>query len=112
MTTQLVPRLSHTQLIQLRGICRIKNAIEVEDVQLHPDDSLSCGTWTKRLNAQGHLLGFKSKLDPPPEHSNLAGDVFMLMFQTSWQHRMFRKYGNRILASMLHTIRQCTGTCN
>jgi hypothetical protein len=86
-----------TQLIQLRDIHRIEKAIEAEEVQLHPDDGLSCGAWAKRLDERGHLLGFKSKVDPPPALSNLAGDVFTLMFQTGWQHCMFRKFGNRIL---------------
>ncbi|KAJ7322987.1 hypothetical protein DFH08DRAFT_638457, partial [Mycena albidolilacea] len=66
-----------TQLIQLRDIRQIEKAIKAED--------------------RGHLLEFKSKADPPPALSNLAGDVFMLMFQTGWQCCMFRKFGNRIL---------------
>jgi hypothetical protein len=86
-----------TDFVQLRDVRRIEKAIEAEEIQLHTDDGLSTLSWIEQLRERGHLLGFKSKTNSPPLDSNLAGDVFSLMFQTGWQRRMFRKYGHRIL---------------
>ncbi|KAK7055933.1 hypothetical protein R3P38DRAFT_2761082 [Favolaschia claudopus] len=88
---------SRTEFIQLRDIRRIQKDIEAETVRLHKDDGQSTLQWVEKLRADGHLLGFKSKTDPPPPGSGLAPDVFSLMVQTKWQQKMFVKHGQHIL---------------
>ncbi|KAJ7079162.1 hypothetical protein B0H15DRAFT_788380, partial [Mycena belliarum] len=92
--TQVATR---SEFIQLSDIRRIEKQIEAEAVRLHPDDGISTLRWVENLRAKGHLLGFKSKADPPPPGSNLALDEFVLMIQTEWQRKMFRKYGEPLL---------------
>jgi hypothetical protein len=75
---------ARTEFIQLRDIRRIQKEIEAKNVRLGPDDGLSAQRWVENLRVKGHLLGFKSKLDPPPPDSGLASDVFVLMVQTNW----------------------------
>ncbi|KAK6988248.1 hypothetical protein R3P38DRAFT_2804725 [Favolaschia claudopus] len=87
---------SRTEFIQLRDIRRMQKEIEAETVRLHKDDGVSTLQWVERLRANGHLLGFKSKTDPPPPGSGLAPDVFSLMVQTKWQQKMFLKHGQHI----------------
>ncbi|KAJ7784158.1 hypothetical protein B0H16DRAFT_1402021 [Mycena metata] len=86
-----------SEFIQLSDIRRIAKQIEAESVRFHPDDGLSTLQWIKRLDAKGHLLGFKAKSDPPPPNSGLDADVFTLMIQTNWQRHMFQKYGSALL---------------
>jgi hypothetical protein len=86
-----------TDFIQLRDIRRIEKEIEAEHIQLHSDDGRSTLLWVERLRDKGHLLGFKSKTDPPPADSYLADDVFTIMIQTGWQRKMYQKYGSAIL---------------
>ncbi|KAJ7468311.1 hypothetical protein B0H11DRAFT_2306036, partial [Mycena galericulata] len=86
-----------TEFIELRDIRRIEKEIEAEAVRLHPDDGQSTMRWVENLRNKGHLLGFKSKIDPVPPGSNLAPDLFLLMIQTDWQRKMFAKYGGAIL---------------
>ncbi|KAJ7730819.1 hypothetical protein B0H16DRAFT_1329762 [Mycena metata] len=83
--------------IQLRDIRRIQKEIEAESVQLYPDDGVSTLRWVENLRAKGHLLGFKSKSDPPPPGSGVPPDVFLLMIQTGWQQRMFEKHGSALV---------------
>ncbi|KAJ7238362.1 hypothetical protein C8J57DRAFT_1528679 [Mycena rebaudengoi] len=64
---------ARTEFIQLRDIRRIQKEIEAENIRLAPDDGLSTQRWVEILRTKGHLLGFKSKLDPPPG-SGLALD--------------------------------------
>ncbi|KAJ7247684.1 hypothetical protein C8J57DRAFT_978067, partial [Mycena rebaudengoi] len=86
-----------TEFITLRDIRHIQKDIEAEDVRLHPDDGQSVLRWVELLRANGHLLGFKSKTDPPPPGSNLPQNVFTLMIQTDWQRHMFQKYGEPLV---------------
>jgi hypothetical protein len=86
-----------TDCIQLRDIQQIEKEIEAEYIQLHPDDGCSTLLWVERIRNKGHLLGFKSKTDPPPANSYLADDVFTIMIQTGWQRKMYQKYGSAIL---------------
>ncbi|KAJ7161863.1 hypothetical protein C8R43DRAFT_880427 [Mycena crocata] len=88
---------SRAEFIQLRDVRRIETEIEAETVRLHPDDGLSTLKWVEHMDAKGHILGFKSKTDPPPPGSGLAQDLFTLMIQTRWQQRMFQKYGENLL---------------
>ncbi|KAJ7470045.1 hypothetical protein B0H11DRAFT_1634302, partial [Mycena galericulata] len=88
---------ARTEFIQLRDVRRIQKDIQAENIRLDPDDGISTLRWVERLRAKGHLLGFKSKTDPPPPSSGLASDVFTLMFQTDWQRKMFAKYGKAVL---------------
>ncbi|KAJ7210954.1 hypothetical protein C8J57DRAFT_1097961 [Mycena rebaudengoi] len=88
---------ARSEFIQLRDIRRIEKKLEAENVRLHPDDGRSTLLWVENLRAKDHLLGFKSKTDPPPPSSNLASDVFFLAFQTSWQRKMFAKHGEHLL---------------
>ncbi|KAJ6527305.1 hypothetical protein DFH09DRAFT_935668, partial [Mycena vulgaris] len=88
---------NRAEFIELRDIRRIQKDIEAETVRLHPDDGLSTLRWVSNLRAKGHLLGFKSKSDPPPSGSGLQADVFVLMIQTGWQRRMFQKFGEALL---------------
>jgi hypothetical protein len=71
--------------------------IEAEYIQLHSDDGCSTLLWVERICNKGHLLGFKSKTDPPHADSYLADNVFTIMIQTGWQHKMYQKYGSAIL---------------
>ncbi|KAJ7282530.1 hypothetical protein C8J57DRAFT_1554562 [Mycena rebaudengoi] len=64
---------ARTEFIQLRDIRRIQKEIEAENIRLAPDDGLSTQRWVEILRTKSHLLGFKSKLDPPPG-SGLALD--------------------------------------
>jgi hypothetical protein len=94
-----------TEFIQLRDIRRIEKDIKAEDIQLDSDDGRSTLLWVKRLRANGYLLGFKSKTDPPPPNSYLAPDVFTLMVQTGWQRKMCRRYSNTILCiDAIHNV--------
>jgi hypothetical protein len=56
---------SQSEFIQLRDIRRIEKDIEAETVHLHPDDGQSTIRWVENLRVKGHLLGFKSRMDPP-----------------------------------------------
>ena len=47
----------------------------------------------KRLEDANALIAFKSTSDPVPEGSNLAADVFVLIFSTEWQREKFREHG-------------------
>ncbi|KAJ7745826.1 hypothetical protein DFH07DRAFT_725469, partial [Mycena maculata] len=87
----------NAELIKLRDIRRIEKEIEAESVRLHPDDGESTLKWVKILHAKGHLLGFKSRTDPPPRGSDLPPDLFLLMIQTEWQRRMFANYGEALM---------------
>ncbi|KAJ7250301.1 hypothetical protein C8J57DRAFT_1667859, partial [Mycena rebaudengoi] len=88
---------ARSEFIQLRDIRRIEKKLEAENVRLHPDDGRSTLLWVENLRAKDHLLGFKSKTDPPPPSSNLASDAFFLAFQMSWQRKMFAKHGEHLL---------------
>jgi hypothetical protein len=88
---------NRSEFIQLSDIRRIEKDIEAESIRFHPDDGQSTLQWVKKLHGKGHLLGFKSKSDPPPPGSGLEADVFTLMIQTDWQRAMFRKYGWALL---------------
>ncbi|KAJ6552239.1 hypothetical protein DFH09DRAFT_833175, partial [Mycena vulgaris] len=89
--------VSRTEFIELRDIRKIQKEIEAETVQLHPDDGQSVLKWVERLRAKDHLLGFKSRTDPPPTGSGIPPDTFLLMIQTKWQRDMFAKYGEPLL---------------
>lgn len=84
---------TRNEFLELKDIRRIEKDIEKETVQLHPDDGRSTLLWVANLREKGHLLGFKSKTDPPPAGSGLEANVFTLSVQTGWQRKMFRKYG-------------------
>ncbi|KAJ7206518.1 hypothetical protein GGX14DRAFT_637440, partial [Mycena pura] len=84
------------EFIQLKDVRRIEKEIEKETVQLDPDDGRSTLLWVTSLREKGHLLGFKSKTDPPPAGSGLEANVFTLSVQTGWQRKMFREYGGNL----------------
>jgi hypothetical protein len=56
---------TRSEFIQLKDIRHIEKEIEAESVRLNPDDDLSTIRWVENLRIKGHLLGFKSKTDPP-----------------------------------------------
>ncbi|KAK6971284.1 hypothetical protein R3P38DRAFT_3242736 [Favolaschia claudopus] len=88
---------SRNDFIQLQDIRRIEKAIEAESIRLHSGDGESTLLWVERLRAQGMLLGFKAKSQPPPADSGLEPDVFILMVQTKWQKQKFEQYGRELV---------------
>ncbi|KAJ7909815.1 hypothetical protein B0H13DRAFT_2329957 [Mycena leptocephala] len=60
---------ARSEFIQLKDIRHIEKEIEAESVRLTPDDDLSTIWWVDNLRIKGHLLGVKSKTDPPPPSS-------------------------------------------
>jgi hypothetical protein len=50
--------------------------------------------WVEKLREAGELVAFKATCDPPPEGSQLAKDVFVLIIQTPYQRHVFRDVGN------------------
>jgi hypothetical protein len=56
---------ARSEFMQLKDIQHIEKEIEADSVRLNPDDDLSTIRWVENLRIKGHLLGFKSKTDPP-----------------------------------------------
>ena len=88
---------SRNDFIMLVDVRRIEKLIEAEEIRLNRDDGQSILAWTCRLQAHGHLLGFKSVLDPPPTISGLKGDTFFLAIQTDWQRDRLSKHDSSVI---------------
>ena len=83
--------------ITMGEIGRIRKEIERESIRLDPNDARSTRIWTETLQSEGHFVAYKDKLDPPPEDSHLAEDVFFLCIQTKFQKDAFQRLGNAFL---------------
>jgi hypothetical protein len=85
--------------ITMGEIGRIRKEIERESIRLDPNDARSTRIWVEKLQSEGNgnFVYYKDKLDPPPEHSNLAEDVFFLCIQMKFQRDAFRRLGNAFL---------------
>lgn len=73
---------------------RVERMIEMENIQLARGDGESVILWVERLRAAGHFVEIKRSTDLPPQGSNLADNAFILIIQTQYQHKCWRKYGN------------------
>ena len=70
-------------------IGRIRKDIEREDIWLDSADAISTQLHIMLLRSQRHFVFYKDKLDPPPEGSDLAEDLFILYIQTKFQWNAF-----------------------
>jgi hypothetical protein len=91
-------------------IARIRKDIEREKIRLDPNDARSTRIWVETLQSEGNLVIYKDKLDPPPEDSNLAKDVFFLCIQMEFQRDAFQRLGNAFLGvDATHNVTQYEG---
>ena len=91
-------------------IHRIRKEILMADVQLDANDAHSTQIWVDRLRSQGDFVYYKDKLDPPPEGSDLARNVFVLCIQTKFQRHAYERLGNGFLGiDATHNITQYKG---
>ena len=78
-------------------IGQIRKEIKWKSIRLDPNDARLTQIWTETLQSEGHFITYKDKLDPPPEDSYLAEDVFFLCIQTKFQKDAFQRLGNVFL---------------
>jgi hypothetical protein len=96
--------------ITMGEIGRIRKDIERESIRLDPNDASSTRIWVETLQSEGNFLAYKDKLDRPPEHSNLAEDVFFLCIQMKFQREAFQRLGNAFLGvDATHNVTQYEG---
>jgi len=83
--------------ITMGEIGRIRKEIERERVRLDPNDATSTRIWVETLQSEGHFVYYKDKLDPPPDGSDLADNIFFLCIQMKFQRDAFQRLGNAFL---------------
>ncbi|KAJ6521964.1 hypothetical protein DFH09DRAFT_1330856 [Mycena vulgaris] len=83
----------HEEFITQRDVHRIQKKIEAETIRLDPQDSRSTLHWVKHLEAIRAFTFFKVSCDPPPVDSDIDSDAFVLAFQTPYQQKCFRAWG-------------------
>ena len=83
--------------ITMAEIGRIRKEIERERVRLDPNDANSTRIWVETLQSEGNFVRYKDRLDPPPDGSDLAEDVFILCIQMKFQREAFQRLGNAFL---------------
>jgi hypothetical protein len=67
-----MPDRSHDQLISLKEVNKIAQALDNNDkIRLHPDNAISTRLWIKQLSKEGTHTFYKDKQDLPPDDSGL-----------------------------------------
>jgi len=96
--------------ITMQEICRIRKEVQKADIQLDANDAQSTHIWVNNLQLQGEFVYYKDKLDPSPEGSDLANNLFALYIQTKFQKDVYKHLRNRFLGiDMTHNITQYKG---
>src|SRR5260221_9679325 len=91
-------------------ICRIRKEVQRADIRLDANDAHSTRIWVDKLRSQGEFVYYKDKLDPPPEGSDLANNLFALCIQTKYQKDTYKHLENRFLGiDATHNITQYKG---
>ena len=91
-------------------ISRIRKEVLRADVRLNTNDASSTWIWVDRLQSQGDFVYYKDKRDPPPEGSDLAGNLFALCIQTKYQTEAYGRLGNGFLGiDATHNVTQYKG---
>ena len=91
----------------MQEICKIRKEVQKADIQLDTNDAQSTHIWVNNLWLQGEFVYYKDKLDPSPEGSDLANNLFVLYIQTKFQKDAYKHLGNRFLSiDMTHNIIQ------
>ena len=94
----------------MQEICRIRKEVQRADIWLDANDAQSTRIWVNNLQSQGEFLYYKDKLDPSPEGSDLANNLFALCIQTKFQKDTYKHLGNRFLGiDVTHNVMQYKG---
>ena len=91
-------------------ICRIRKEVLRAEIRLDANDALSTQIWVDKLRSQGDFVYYKDKLDPPPEGSDLANNLFALCIQSKFQKEAYERLGNGFLGiDATHNVTQYKG---
>lgn len=91
-------------------ICRIRKEVLRAEIRLDANDALSTRIWVDKLRSQGDFVYYKDKLDPPPEGSDLANNLFALCIQSKFQKEAYERLGNGFLGiDATHNVTQYKG---
>jgi len=90
----LAPDGSCDQLIALKEVNKIAQALENDKTRLHPSDAVSTRLVMENLAENGALTFYKDKQDRTLIGSGLPEDAFVLCIQTSFQLDAFQRLGN------------------
>jgi hypothetical protein len=72
MICEVSPNGSHNQLISLKEVNQIAQALDDDDkIRLHPDDAISTRLLIEQLSKEGICTFYKDKQDLPPDDSGL-----------------------------------------
>ena len=95
MIRQFAPNESRDQLISLREVNKIAQALDDDDkIRLHPDDAIATRLLIEQLSKEGTRTFYKDKQDLPPDNSGIKRDAFVLCIQTSFQLDAFQRLGS------------------
>ena len=101
------PDGSHDQLIALKEVNQIAQALENDKTRLHPSDAVSTRLVMENLAENGVLTFYKDKQDRAPIGLGLPEDAFVLCIQTSFQLDAFQCLGNSFIGiDVTHNITQ------
>ena len=101
------PDGTRDQLIALEEVNRIAQALENDNIRLHPDDAISTKLLIEELSGKGTLTFYKNKQDRAPIDSRLPEDAFVLCIQTDFQLDAFQRLGNGFIGiDATHNITQ------
>ena len=93
MIRDSVPDGSHDQLIALKEVNQIAQALENNETRLHLSDAVSTRLVMEKLAENSMLTFYKDKQDCTPISSGLPEDAFVLYIQTSVQLDVFQHLG-------------------
>jgi hypothetical protein len=101
------PDRSHNQLISLKKVNKIAQALDDDDkIRLHLDNAISTRLWIEQLSKEGTHTFYKDKQDLPSDDSELQ-DAFVLCIQTSFQLNAFQHLGSGFIGiDATHNITQ------
>ena len=101
------PDGTRDHLINLKEVNQIANALDNDNIRLHPDDAISTRLMMEKLAAQGAITFYKDKQDRAPDGSRLPEDAFVLCIQTRYQLDAFRRLGNGFIGiDATHNVTQ------
>ena len=101
------PDGTRNHLINLKEVNQIANALNNDNIRLHPDDAISTRLMMEKLAAQGAITFYKDKQDRAPNGSRLPEDAFVLCIQTRYQLDAFRHLGNGFIGiDATHNVTQ------
>jgi len=107
MIRNLAPDGSRDQLIALKEVNQIAQALENDKTRLHLSDAVSTRLVMENLAENSALTFYKDKQDRAPISSGLPEDAFVLCIQTSFQLDAFQRLGNGFIGiDATHNITQ------